>query len=395
MYLNKDKYSYSKYLLKDFIVNKLKNYDQYRNYDYGLESTFKNVSGLSPYISRGILKEVFILNSLKNISFPHQKFKQEILWRTYWKGWLENHSNVWENYNNDLINQKKYINSTLKKNIYKKALYGETDIEPFNYWLRQLKSTGYLHNHARMWFASIWVHFLSLPWALGAKLFYENLLDADSASNTLSWRWVAGLQTIGKKYIVSKENIKKYTLGRFNDFHLPSPAKINISTEEKEFKSFSEEIFKNQISHKNIALLVTENNLNFEFVQENRTRIKSVILLITKDHQIQKSKLVKKFQSECNKDFINLCKKNNIPAEAINLGSSNEDIFRFFKEKNIVNIYSEYLTIGYEKDNLISFIKKLKVEKFNYFQVIHPFYRNAWQYCIKGYFNFKKNFDKI
>jgi deoxyribodipyrimidine photo-lyase len=83
-------------------------------------------------------------------------------------------------------------------------------------------ATGYLHNHARMWFASIWVFTLRLPWELGAAFFYEHLLDGDVASNTLSWRWVAGLQTPGKTYVARADNIAFYTDGR----HVPRDGQL-------------------------------------------------------------------------------------------------------------------------------------------------------------------------
>ena len=75
---------------------------------------------------------------------------------------------------------------------------------------RELIQTGYLHNHARMWWASFWIHAEGLPWELGADVFFRHLLDADPASNTLSWRWVAGLQTAGKTYLVRLSNLQKY-----------------------------------------------------------------------------------------------------------------------------------------------------------------------------------------
>ena len=85
-----------------------------------------------------------------------------------------------------------------------------------------------------MWFASIWIHYFGLPWQLGAQLFYNHLLDADIASNTLSWRWVAGLQTSGKKYIANRENIMKFSLSRFKNFSLPK--KISLEVEFKKYK---------------------------------------------------------------------------------------------------------------------------------------------------------------
>ena len=101
---------------------------------------------------------------------------------------------------------------------------GATGIEGFDDWARELVQYGYLHNHARMWFASIWVFTLRLAWALGADFFLRHLLDADPASNTLSWRWVAGLQTPGKTYLATADNIARYTAGRYRPQGLASRA---------------------------------------------------------------------------------------------------------------------------------------------------------------------------
>ena len=58
-----------------------------------------------------------------------------------------------------------------------------------------------------MWFASIWIFTLELPWQLGAEFFMQHLYDGDAASNTLGWRWVAGVQTQGKHYLASEWNL--------------------------------------------------------------------------------------------------------------------------------------------------------------------------------------------
>jgi deoxyribodipyrimidine photo-lyase len=94
-------------------------------------------------------------------------------------------------------------------------MLGETGIDGFDDWAKELSATGYLHNHARMWFASIWIFTLRLPWELGADFFLRHLIDGDPASNTLSWRWVGGLHTPGKTYLATAENIALNTRGRF------------------------------------------------------------------------------------------------------------------------------------------------------------------------------------
>ncbi len=185
-------------------------YARRRNFDLGPEDR-SNVSQLSPYLRNRLISEREVATAVLDRFAPStvDKFLQEVAWRTYWKGWLEMRPEVWEAYRRDLdrISPSPEAES---------AMAGETGIECFDFWARELVETGYLHNHARMWFASIWIFTLRLPWQLGADFFLRHLLDGDPASNTLSWRWVGGLHTRGKHYLARASNIAKYTDGRFN-----------------------------------------------------------------------------------------------------------------------------------------------------------------------------------
>jgi len=134
-----------------------------------------------------------------------EKFIQEVYWRAYWKGWLEQRPQVWSHYREKL--QELREDAGLR-NACAPLENGETGVEPIDSFARELLETGYMHNHARMWFASYWIHVARLPWQWGADFFYRHLLDADPASNTLSWKWVAGLQTPGKTYLIRKSNIE-------------------------------------------------------------------------------------------------------------------------------------------------------------------------------------------
>ncbi|MEL7543987.1 MAG: FAD-binding domain-containing protein, partial [Pseudomonadota bacterium] len=179
-----------------------------------------NVSCLSPWLRhRLILEEEVVARTLQSHSLNGaEKFIAEVFWRTYFKGWLEHRPEVWSVYLSDLQAQaarlEKYNDVA---NDYAAAINGETGIAPFDAWARELVETNYLHNHARMWFASIWIFTLRLPWQLGADFFLRHLLDGDPASNTLSWRWVGGLHTKGKTYLARASNIAKFTDGRFGD----------------------------------------------------------------------------------------------------------------------------------------------------------------------------------
>lgn len=199
-------------------------YAETRNFDHGPEDR-SNVSALSPHIRHRLMTEAELaqLALEAHSSSAAEKFLQEIFWRTYWKGWLELRPQVWSDYKQG----RDHWLGILQKDgalraAYDDAVGARTGIECFDAWIDELIQHGYLHNHTRMWFASIWIFTLGLPWELGADLFLRHLMDGDAASNTLSWRWVAGLQTQGKTYLARASNIEKFTRGRFS----PSAASL-------------------------------------------------------------------------------------------------------------------------------------------------------------------------
>jgi len=207
--------------LQAFLPNSGARYADERNVDYG-PGERSNVSMLSPYLRHRLLTEDEIVRDvLTRYAFSTaEKFIQEVCWRSYWKGWLELRPTVWSGYTTRLASLAATLGDgpgadrPLRKR-WLAATDGNTGIACFDDWARELVATGYLHNHARMWLASIWIFTLNLPWELGAGFFHRHLIDGDPASNTLSWRWVAGLHTRGKHYLARAENIQKYTQGRY------------------------------------------------------------------------------------------------------------------------------------------------------------------------------------
>ena len=363
--------------LDNFIDKNLIDYSKLRNFDYGPENR-TNVSGLSPYVSHGIINEIEIINkSLKKYSFvKNEKFIQEILWRVYWKGWLELRPNVWLDYLNDL----KKIKENFKNNQnYLIAIDGKTNIECFNYWVNELKENNYLHNHTRMWFASIWIFTLKLPWQLGAEFLLQHLYDGDAASNTLGWRWVAGIQTKGKNYLASEWNIKKFTNNRFQNIKLnenavPILSEKNYSINNKDFVNV--EILENQ------SLLVFENNLSFETTDFQDIKFKKILLIDHKNNYrtINLSESVKNFKSSLLEDQKKRLEEKSIDCEIININEI----------KNITeNIYAIYPSIGENLDFIN--LNGLKNIQFLY-RKLDQF---SWQYCNKGFFNFKNYIPKI
>ena len=203
--------------LDKFVSRTGAHYASLRNYDFWRQNR-SSVSALSPWIRHRLITEEEVLAATLAHHSPSavMKFIQEVFWRSYFKGWLEQHPSVWSSYKSGLQTALGTLEANAAvRSDYSDATAGRTGIACFDQWCADLQETGYLHNHARMWFASIWIFTLRLPWELGADFFLRHLLDGDPASNTLSWRWVAGLHTKGKTYLAQPSNIAKFTSGRF------------------------------------------------------------------------------------------------------------------------------------------------------------------------------------
>ena len=363
--------------LDKFIEKNLIEYSKLRNFDFGPDRR-SNVSCISPYVNHGVVNESEIINkSLKKFSFiKNEKFIQEVLWRVYWKGWMELSPKVWTDFLNDLNDIKmKYQNNEN----YLNAINGKTNIDCFNYWVDELKKYNYLHNHTRMWFASIWIFTLELPWQLGAEFFMKHLFDGDSASNTLGWRWVAGIQTKGKHYSAQEWNIKKFTNNKFDKIKLNENSLPK--TDVRAYSIINKEFIDNAISEEK-KLLVFDNNLSFENTEFANKNFKKIFLVLNgyETRKIKLSEKVLNFKKFLIHDQEIRLKQKSISCEIINI----EEL------KNInEDIYALYPSVGENLDYINSI--NLKNIKFLYRKID----KYSWKFCNKGFFNFKNYIPKI
>ena len=363
--------------LDKFVENNLNEYSKLRNFDYGPKDR-SNVSCLSPYITHGIISELEVINkSQKKYSFiKNEKFIQEVLWRIYWKGWMELRPKVWSDFLNDLKEIKlKYKNNEN----YLNAINGKTNIDYFNHWVDELKNYNYFHNHTRMWFASIWIFTLDLPWQLGAEFFMKHLFDGDSASNTLGWRWVAGIQTKGKHYSAQEWNIKKFTNNKFDKIKLNENSLPK--TDERTYSITNKEFIDNQISEEK-NLLVFDNNLSFETTDFKNKNFKKISLVLNKNEtrELKLSEKVLNFKKFITHDQEKRLKRKSINCEIISI-----DELKNIKE----DIYALYPSVGENLDYINS--NNLKNIKFLYRKID----KYSWKFCNKGFFNFKNYIPKI
>ena len=360
---------------KDFLENKIKNYEKFRNFDYG-PTNESSVSKLSPYISHRVLLEYELIVEVKKKynSKNVNKFIDEIYWRIYWKGWMENRPRVWR----DFITEKDY---EYDYETYKKVINGNSELGFLNSWVNELKTYNYLHNHTRMWFASTWIFNLGLPWELGATFFFKHLYDGDAASNLLSWRWVAGLQTKGKQYLFSPSNLRKFSNNRFNI------EKINnrqIFLEESNQIPFEDGIYKSNIEPKSKSLILFENDLHAPTLRNIFPKYKNVFIMVLENEQrkIKLSERVLSFKKQLVLEFINQF-DNVIQVEPEEFQETLEDI-------NQLDMI--YPGIGDNND----FINKFKMKNNKViFNLVRDQDLFAWKFAKKGFFKFKENIPKI
>ena len=375
----KPNYINAKRILDLFISKGLGSYSSKRNFDLGPKNK-SNVSCLSPFIRKRIIHEKNILDHcLKNYKFRYiEKFIQEIFWRTYWKGWLEGRKKVWEDYNKKLDFLKDDVNFKSLKKDYSKAVSGNTGIYCFDSWVNELITTGYLHNHSRMWFASIWIFTLKLPWELGADFFYKNLLDADPASNTLSWRWVAGLQTEGKIYLASEENIEKFSKFKFS--------KKSILEKKPKLPSFVNypyipPIFKEKEITNDQTFLITLNNLIYSDHQIQKIKNYNVLFLDIRS-EVSTGSVKDEYDQEATKEYIDFLNHKNIKVKCLKEIEQLADICK--PKKTII---CDYPGVGYQLDKINEASKRYDIEvKFLFDQ----FDLMCWPYAKAGFFKFKK-----
>ena len=350
----------------------IQDYSAKRNFDLG-PSERNNVSCLSPYITHRLITEYEVVKKVlaKHAFVKVDKFIQEVFWRVYWKGWLELRPKVWEDFLKDL----KHL--TLDQN-YELAIQGKTNITCFNDWVQELRSSNYLHNHTRMWFASIWIFTLKLPWQLGAEFFMKHLADGDAASNTLSWRWVAGLQTKGKHYVAQAWNIAKFTKNKYQNVKLNEQAQ---PLEDHRNYTIQKINYPSKSQYKN--LLFFENDLNLETINLNDYQSIYSVLLDNKNRKLELDSKIMDYKNKLMDD---------------QLGRLKQKVQKLTIEKllNLIESNKEFDVIYPGIGENLTFLKETQTKQslsLNYILRAQDLY--CYQFSNKGFFNFKEHIPKI
>ena len=383
--------------LEHFAPRMGRHYAQNRNADLG-PGERTNVSALSPWIRmRLVLEEEVARKALDGFSYASaEKFHQEICWRSYFKGWMEHRPSVWQAY---LERRDEHLSALAGnaglRNAYEEAVSGRTGIAGFDNWARELVETGYLHNHARMWFASIWIFTLKLPWELGADFFLKHLMDGDPASNTLSWRWVGGLHTRGKTYLARKDNIEKYTDGRFSPsglaqdapplegFENPSPRWPDLPAGKAEGRT---------------GLLLTEEDMHLASLASGIEDLVAVAGCVFPDARSPSGagEVAKRFAQGALDDVLRRAmERMALPARKLSADDFVQATVEWALEAKMDTVATGYAPVGWVRPKLNALKDALSEHDIQLVEIVRDWDRSFWPHATKGFFPLKKQIPEV
>lgn len=373
--------------LDDFAPRAGGRYASSRNYDFGPDKR-TNVSALSPWLRRRMVSEQEVLDVVlaRHPLEKSEKFVQEVYWRAYFKGWLERRPEIWRRYRRDLKEAAEALDANAGlRTAYAEAVEGRTGIDGFDDWAQELVATGWLHNHARMWFASIWIFTLRLPWVLGADFSLQHLLDADAASNTLSWRWVGGLHTRGKTYLARADNIERYTKGRFRPTGL-SP--IADPLEEAENPPAAPAPGGDALPDGEYLLVMTDDDLTPEVPRRG-----DALIMTADDCRAlgAPGAVSAGFQAGAVSDASDRLGG----VDHVEATDWTETLVARAKAAGVTDIVAPYAPVGWSADRLAAAEPVLQEAGVTIHMVLRDYDRAAWPYTHKGFFALKKQIPKL
>lgn len=361
-------------------------YARLRNKEQG-QGQHEHVSRLSAALRRRVVSEEEVVSAVleRHSLAAAEKFVSEVFWRTYWKGWLEQRPEVWEQYLGSVQEARDALDATAARRArYQAAIEGRTGIDCFDAWVAELEETGYLHNWARMQFASIWIFTLDLPWELGAAHMFDRLIDADPASNTLSWRWVAGLHTAGKAYLADPERIRSMTDGRYSPKGLARAARIpSDSIVVPPPTSIRTAVLPDPVIP--TLLLVTTEDLSMENIDTiRRLPVKAIALT--------------KGRSEWDEIALGdaLSRLAEIWPEATDLGTVDPDrLADTAMAAGCMQIATAFLTAGPVASSIAPYRADLAKSGVAFSESLRDWDRHGWPHCRKGFFALKEKIPAL
>ena len=372
--------------LDDFVPVAGSAYARLRNKDRGKDDHI-HVSRLSAALRRRLISEGEVVEAVlrRHGLSAAEKYVSEIFWRTYWKGWLEQRPAVWRSYLEAVKQSQEQVMADPGIKIrYVAAIEARTGIDCFDAWAAELEDTGYMHNWARMQFASIWIFTLGLPWELGAAYMFDRLIDADSASNTLSWRWVAGLHTAGKAYLADAERITAMTDGRYAPRGLARTARIPADNLETPPVAAIRPFRTPDLAAASLLLLTAE-DLSVERIAAFRALpVRAIAVAAGRngwDDVALADGLSRALEAWPNAPQIESSDARSVAAAS--------------KELGCTQVVTAFLPVGPQETSLSFLRSELEGQGLVFSEYLRAWDRNAWPYCRRGFFGLKEKIPSL
>lgn len=355
------------------------------------------VSGLSPYLRRRMVTEREVLTDVlaRQGETAAEKFIDEVFWRAHFKGRLEGQPEIWARYQAALVQGHAALDrDPALARRHAEAVAGRTGVDAFDAWVRELETTGYLHNHARMWFASIWTHTLALPWALGAAFMFARLLDGDPAANTLSWRWVVGLHTPGKTYLARAGNIARYTDGRFQPKGLATDAP---PLAEPPFAlPWTPPNLDLRLPEAPLLLLVTEEDLHLESLAPPGAPVAAVMLADAVEIEVQpRSSLVRRFAHQALEDAADRARLAFADTPLLRGPLEADALAQAASAAGVATLVTAYAPSGPTRDRLDALAPLLAAQGLTLKRLARRYDALTWPHGRGGFFGLKKRIPRL
>ena len=382
--------------LSAFLPRAGRAYASGRNTDHG-PGARQAVSILSPYIRHRLITETEVVSAVlsQHSMGSAEKFLQEVFWRSYFKGHLETRPAIWARYLSKRDSQLAAVARGGLAKAYRQATEGRTGIECFDEWVSELTGTGYLHNHTRMWFASIWIFTLKLPWELGADFTYRHFIDGDPASNTLSWRWVGGLHTKGKTYLARPDNIAAHTNGRFSPKGLAREAPALDEPALPAPSGLRQMV--TAVPTGKMGLLLTEEDLHPESIGLDPAQVVAIAgaTAVTERSSLPVSELATAFTQSAMEDALgrgeaHFC----APAERL-ASLSSVAALDFVRKHGLTTLLTPHTPVGPAATAIGEIRKVLAQHNVTLVELRRPLDEMAWPASTRGFFALKEKMPKL
>ena len=174
--------------LQRFLDSGIRNYGERRDYPFE-----RGTSRMSPYLHFGMISPRQVWEAADAVchdrGISDETYLKEIVWREFAHHILYHFPHTPEAPLRDKYADFPWNEDVASLRAWKRGITGYPIVDA---GMRELWSTGWMHNRVRMIVASFLVKHLLISWQEGARWFWDTLVDADLASNTLGWQWAGG-----------------------------------------------------------------------------------------------------------------------------------------------------------------------------------------------------------